>query len=61
MEEELIVINYLNYIIRNKKEMVTPKFMKYIENIMHFQDCNVNIYVNYALSRMKIFFSEKEE
>jgi len=61
MEKKNIIKDYLNYIIRNKKEMVTPKFMKYIENIMHFQDCNVNIYVNYALSRMKIFFSEKEE
>jgi len=61
IENKNIIKDYLNYIIRNKKEMVTPKFMKYIENIMHFQDCNVNIYVNYALSRMKIFFSEKEE
>ena len=61
MEKKNIIKDFLNYIIRNKKEMVTPKFMKYIDNIMHFQDCNVNIYVNYAVSRMKIFFSEKEE
>ena len=60
IEKKNIIKDFLNYIIRNKKEMVVPIFIEYIENIMHFQDCNLDIYVNYTISRLKTFLSKKE-
>ena len=60
IEKKNIIKDFLNYIIRNKKEMVVPIFIEYIENIMHFQDCNLDIYVNYTISRLKMLLSKKE-
>jgi replication factor C subunit 3/5 len=60
IEKKNIIKDFLNYILRNKKEMVVPIFIEYIENIMHFQDCNLDIYVNYTVSRLKTLLSKKE-
>ena len=60
IEKKNIIKDFLNYILRNKKEMVVPIFIEYIENIMHFQDCNLDIYVNYTISRLKTLLSKKE-
>jgi replication factor C subunit 3/5 len=61
IEKKNIIKDFLNYILRNKKEMVVPMFIEYIENIMHFQDCNLDIYVNYTISRLKTLLSKKEK
>ena len=60
IEKKNIIKDFLNYILRNKKEMVVPIFIEYIENIMHFQDCNLDIYVNYTISRLRTLLSKKE-
>jgi hypothetical protein len=51
IDKKNIIKDFLNYIIRNKEENVTSKFLDFIENIVHFQDCKNNHYVNYALLR----------
>jgi len=51
IDKKNIIKDFLNYIIRNKEEMVTSKFLDFIENIIHFQDCKNNHYVNYAVLR----------
>jgi len=51
IDKKNIIKDFLNYIIRNKEEQVTRKFLDFIENILHFQDCKNNHYVNYALLR----------
>jgi len=51
IDKKNIIKDFLNYIIRNKEENVTSEFLDFIENIVHFQDCKNNHYVNYALLR----------
>jgi alcohol dehydrogenase YqhD (iron-dependent ADH family) len=43
---------FINYLLRNHKEIVCPEFMRFVENIMHFQDCNNAHYINYFLAKM---------
>jgi len=40
IDKKNIIKNYLNYIIRNKKTIVTPEFLLFVENIMHIADLN---------------------
>ena len=59
IDKKNIIKHYLNYIIRNKPEIVTDKFLVFVENIMHFQDCRNSHYVNYSLVRLSSFIPEK--
>jgi len=52
IDKKNIVKYYINFVIRNKPNMVTSRFLNFVENIMHFQDCKNSHYVNYALSKM---------
>ena len=47
-----IIKEFLNYIIRNYKQHVTTEYLNFIENIMHFEDCKNDYYVNYAIIRL---------
>jgi replication factor C subunit 3/5 len=55
IDKKNIIKDYLNYIIRYKQNVITREFLSFIENIMHFQDCNNRIYINYSLSRLSSF------
>lgn len=55
IDKKNIVKYYINYIIRNKPNMVTNDFLYFVENIMHFQDCKISHYVNYSLSHLSAF------
>jgi replication factor C subunit 3/5 len=57
VDKKNIINEFLNYIIRNKSEMVTTKFLDFIENIIHSQISDTNIYVNYSLSKLRVFMS----
>ena len=59
IDKKNIIKDYLNYIIRNKPEIITHKFLEFIENIMHIQDCKNTYYVNYTLSRVSMFLSKE--
>jgi replication factor C subunit 3/5 len=50
-----IIKDFINYIIRNKSYIVTSEFLLFVENIMHFEDCKNEYYVNYFLSRLSYF------
>ena len=50
-----IIKDFLNYIIRKKDAFVTSDFLKFVENIMHFEDCNHNYFINYALTNLLSF------
>jgi replication factor C subunit 3/5 len=52
IDKKNIVKYYINFVIRNKPIMITSRFLNFVENIMHFQDCKNTHYVNYALSKM---------
>ena len=55
IDKKNIIKYYLNFIIRNKPQMVTSDFLAFVENIMHFQDCKNTHYINYSLSRIAAF------
>jgi len=59
IDKKNIIKHYLNYIIRNKKEIVNSAFLAFVENIMHFQDCKNSHFINYSISSLLSFTSSK--
>jgi DNA polymerase III delta prime subunit len=55
IDKKNIIKDFINYIIRNKTSIVTSDFLIFVENIMHTQDCNNKVYINYALTKMATF------
>jgi len=61
IEKKNIIKDFLNYIIRNKSaELISPKFLSFIENILHFEDCKNSYYVNYSLLRISTLLKLKD-
>jgi len=58
IDKKNIIKDFLNYIIRNKEFMVTSKYLNFIENIIHFEDCKNSYYVNYSLIRLSSLIKE---
>ena len=58
IDKKNIIKDYLNYIIRNKTSLITPKFLNFVENLMHSQESNNQTFVNYSLSRLSSFMCE---
>jgi DNA polymerase III delta prime subunit len=55
MDKKNIIKDFLNYIIRNNKTEINSHFLNFVENIMHTQNQNNNININYSLSRLSSF------
>jgi replication factor C subunit 3/5 len=53
-----IIKDFLNYIIRKKPNIVTSDFLSFVENLMHFEECKNNYYVNYSLNRLTYFITK---
>jgi DNA polymerase III delta prime subunit len=63
IDKKTIIKDFFNYIIRNKYEEIgtkLPKYLNFIENIMHFEDCKNSYYVNYSISRLSSLINENE-
>jgi replication factor C subunit 3/5 len=58
IDKKNIIKDFLNYIIRNYENMINPKYLYFIENIMHFEDCKNNYFVNYSLLRLSALVKE---
>ena len=52
-----IIKNYLNYIIRYKKQYVTREFLNFVENIMHTSDLNTEYICSYTILSLKKIFA----
>lgn len=52
IDKKNIIKYFLNYMIRYQSEHLTHSFWSFVENIMHFQDCNNTHFVHYTLSRL---------
>jgi replication factor C subunit 3/5 len=61
IDKKNIIKDFLNYIIRNHSYYLNNKFFNFVENLMHSQNQNNNIHVNYAVSRLSTLISLKEE
>jgi replication factor C subunit 3/5 len=55
IDKKNIIKDYLNYIIRNKPNIVTSSFLKFVENLLHSQELNNQIFIYYSLSRLSSF------
>jgi replication factor C subunit 3/5 len=53
IDKKNIIKDFLNFMIRNKLDQIDntyhDKLFNIIENIVHFQDCKINDYVNYSI------------
>jgi replication factor C subunit 3/5 len=58
IDKKNIIKNYLNYIIRNKPRLVTTEFLKFIENIMHIPDLNIDYMLTFTILKMNKFLNE---
>ena len=58
IDKKNIIKDFLNYIIRNYDNIVSPEYLNFIENIMHFDDCKNSYYVNYSLIRLSSFIKD---
>jgi len=52
IDKKNIIKDFLNYIIRHKEQHISPDFLNFIENIMHFEDCKNSHFINYSLSKL---------
>jgi replication factor C subunit 3/5 len=53
-----IIKDFFNYIIRNKSNILSSDFLIFIENIMHFEDCNIKYFVDYTINQLFYFITE---
>ena len=56
IDKKNLIKDFLNYIIRNKTNIINlnTEFFNFVENLIHSQECNNKIYVNYAISKLQI-------
>jgi replication factor C subunit 3/5 len=57
IDKKNIIKDFFNYIIRNHADYLSIEFLNFVENVMHSQIQNNNIYINYSLSRLSSFLS----
>jgi replication factor C subunit 3/5 len=57
IDKKNIIKDFLNYIIRHKEEHVSPTFLNFVENIMHFEDSKSGHIINYSLSKLSTLLS----
>jgi len=61
IDKKNIIKDFLNYIIRYKSEIVNNKFLDFVENIMHNQDCNISCFISYSILRLSSFVLKLKE
>jgi len=59
IDKKNIIKDYLNYIIRNKTNIITSEFLVFVENLTHSQESNNQIFVNYSLARLSSFIQNE--
>ena len=52
IDKKNIIKDFLNYIIRTCPKYVNSKFLNFVENLIHSQNQNSNIHVNYLISKL---------
>ena len=57
IDKKNIIKDFLNYIIRNHSKYINTSFLNFVENVMHSQIQNNNIYIIYSLSKLSHFLS----
>ena len=60
IDKKNIMKNYFNYIIRNKKEYITPEFLNIIEVIMHLNETNNKHIIMYFIVNLQKIYQTQE-
>jgi replication factor C subunit 3/5 len=55
IDKKNIIKDFLNYIIRKKSYLLSSQFLSFVENVMHFQECKIEHFVNYTLIKLLEF------
>ena len=55
VDKKNIIKDFINYIIRNRTDIVTREFLNFVENIMHSKNSNNQVHVYHSLSRLATF------
>lgn len=53
-DKKNIIKNFLNYIIRNKPDMMNSRFLSSMENILHYPECKNSYYISYICSKIRV-------
>jgi replication factor C subunit 3/5 len=56
IDKNNIIKDYLNYLIRNYSNLLSSDFLNFVENIMHVEENNNKIYIQYSLHKLISFF-----
>ena len=56
-----IIKDFLNYIIRSRINQIDVSFLNFVENLMHSQESNNQIFINYSLSRLSSFVCDESK
>lgn len=54
IEMKNIIKEFINFIVRYKKEVYSSDFFNFVEFIMHTYDVNINYLLNYTVSRLRV-------
>ena len=57
LKKKNIIKNYLNYIIRYNKELLSSEFLQFVENIMHVTELNIDYMLPLTILKMKTFLT----
>jgi DNA polymerase III delta prime subunit len=58
IDKKNIIKDFLNYIIKNYPEYVNNKFLDFVENLMHSENQNIYVNVNYLISKLSSLLSK---
>jgi len=61
IDKKNIIKDFLNHIIRNKHVKKMPKYLDFVENIMHFEDCKNSYYIGYSISQLFSLINDETE
>ena len=59
IEIKNIIKDYLNYIVRNHQEYITPEFLTFAEFIMHLEDSNIDYIKKYLVITLHTAFGKQ--
>jgi len=55
LDKKNLIKNLFNFCIRHCQEIVTTEFLEFTENLIHSLDCKDQVFVTYALLKLKTF------
>jgi DNA polymerase III delta prime subunit len=58
IDKKNLIKDFINYIIRNKPNIISIEFFTFVENLIHIPECNNKIYVNYLLSKLEVIVNK---